>query len=83
MTAEAKDAGLGSVQKAFTLLAELATAQAPQRLGDLAACTGMTKPTVHRLLRALTAIGYVRALGGGLYAVGPAMVGTSAAALGG
>ncbi|NED99240.1 IclR family transcriptional regulator [Phytoactinopolyspora halotolerans] len=83
MTAEAKDTGLGSVHKALTLVAELATGAAPQRLGDLAARSGMTKPTVHRLLRSLTAAGYVRALGGGLYTVGPALIGVSAATVGG
>ncbi|WP_298332723.1 helix-turn-helix domain-containing protein [Haloactinopolyspora sp.] len=72
----------GSVEKAFALVGELAVSGAPQRLGDLAAKLGMTKPTAHRLLRSLTAMGYTKPLGGGLYSVGPALVGIAAATLG-
>ncbi|SEE46854.1 IclR family transcriptional regulator [Jiangella alba] len=72
----------GSVEKAFALVAELAAGAGPQRLGDLAARVGITKPTAHRLLRSLTALGYVRPLGAGAYTVGPALVGVAAATLG-
>ncbi len=43
----------------------------------------MTKPTAHRLLRSLAAMGYARARGNGVYLVGPALLGVAAAALGG
>lgn len=72
----------GSVEKAFALVAELAVGAGPQRLGDLAARIGITKPTAHRLLRSLTALGYARPLGAGAYTVGPALVGVAAATLG-
>lgn len=83
MTREMRDAVGGSVEKAFALVAELATAANPPRLGDLADRTGMTKPTAHRLLRSLTAMGYARSLGDGVYTTGPALLGVAAAALGG
>lgn len=82
MTDEGRGTVGGSVEKAFALMAGVATATGPQRLGDLAARAGMTKPTAHRLLRSLTAMGYVRPLGAGLYTVGPALVGVAAATLG-
>lgn len=80
---ETRDAVPSSVGKAFSLVEELATATAPVRLQELARATGMTKPTAHRLLRALNAIGYVRPLGSGQYTVGPALISVSAATLGG
>ncbi|QVQ52769.1 IclR family transcriptional regulator [Spiractinospora alimapuensis] len=81
--AESRDAVPSSVRKAFALIEELVTAPAPVRLHELARATGMTKPTTHRLLRALYAIGYVRPVGSGQYAVGPGLISVAAATLGG
>ncbi|MEU1350833.1 IclR family transcriptional regulator [Streptomyces sp. NPDC005775] len=71
----------GPVDKAMEVLAALAGAGAPHRLADLARQTGLAKPTVHRLLRALAASGYAEAATGGSYRPGPRLLGLAAGAL--
>ncbi|MGW6204021.1 helix-turn-helix domain-containing protein [Streptomyces sp. NPDC055089] len=71
----------GPVDKAMEVLAALAAPGAPHRLADLARRTGLAKPTVHRLLRALAASGYAEAATGGSYRPGPRLLGLAAGAL--
>ncbi|MFI6949949.1 IclR family transcriptional regulator [Streptomyces sp. NPDC050422] len=71
----------GPVDKAMEVLAALAGPGAPHRLADLARRTGLAKPTVHRLLRALAASGYAEAATGGSYRPGPRLLGLAAGAL--
>lgn len=71
----------GPVDKAMEVLTALAEAGAPHRLADLARSTGLAKPTVHRLLRALASSGYAEAGPGGSYRPGPRLLGLAAGAL--
>ena len=49
---------MGPVDKAMEVLSALVETGAPHRLADLARRTGLTKPTVHRLLRGLAGSGF-------------------------
>ncbi|WP_260614231.1 helix-turn-helix domain-containing protein [Streptomyces sp. WAC02707] len=60
----------------------LAAPGEPHRLADLARRTGFTKPTVHRLLRSLSAAGFAEPAAGGSYRPGPRLLGLAAAVLG-
>ena len=53
--------------KSFSVLEALANLGRPIGLAELAATTGISKPTAHRVLRSLIALGYVAAVGGGAY----------------
>jgi IclR family acetate operon transcriptional repressor len=71
--------GVQSLNRAFELLERLADAEGTLGVSELAAATGLPLPTIHRLLRSLTAGGYVRqepsrryALGGRLIRLGDA-----------
>jgi DNA-binding IclR family transcriptional regulator len=55
--------------KAFALLEVLAGARAGATLAEAAAATRQTKPTVHRILRSLAAMGYVEHVHGGRYRI--------------
>jgi DNA-binding IclR family transcriptional regulator len=55
--------------KAFALLEALAGTSAGATLGEIAAATQQTKPTVHRILRSLAAMGYVDHVDGGRYRI--------------
>lgn len=72
---------MGPVDKAMEVLSALVEAGAPHRLADLARRTGLTKPTVHRLLRGLADSGFVEPSAGGSYRAGPRLLGLAAAAL--
>lgn len=71
----------GPVDKAMEVLSALAETGAPHRLADLARHTGLAKPTVHRLLRALSAGGYAEPAAGGSYRPGPRLLGLAASVL--
>ncbi|ROQ72922.1 helix-turn-helix domain-containing protein [Streptomyces sp. NBC_01260] len=71
----------GPVDKAMEVLSALAETGAPHRLADLARHTGLAKPTVHRLLRALAAGGYAEPAAGGSYRPGPRLLGLAASVL--
>jgi IclR family transcriptional regulator, acetate operon repressor len=60
-----------SAHKVLTVLETLGASPTPQRLGDIATTTGMTKPTAHRLLRLLAEEGWATAREGGYYELGP------------
>ncbi|MFB4421835.1 IclR family transcriptional regulator [Streptomyces sp. QL37] len=72
---------MGPVDKAMEVLSALVETGAPHRLADLARRTGLTKPTVHRLLRGLAASGFAEPAEGGSYRAGPRLLGLAAAAL--
>ncbi|MFE6159953.1 IclR family transcriptional regulator [Streptomyces sp. NPDC056486] len=71
----------GPVDKALEVLDALVRPHGPHRLADLAAYTGLPKPTVHRLLGTLGDNGYAVALPGGRYRAGPRLLGLAATAL--
>ncbi|MFI5628885.1 IclR family transcriptional regulator [Streptomyces sp. NPDC051664] len=79
--ADAAPPAPGPVDKAMDVLAALARSGAPHRLADLARHTGLAKPTVHRLLRALAATGYAEPATGGSYRPGPRLLGLAASVL--
>ncbi|MCV7421861.1 IclR family transcriptional regulator [Mycobacterium yunnanensis] len=85
MTEEAGAArgGVQSVERAFELLEILAAAGPAMAFGDLAARATLPQPTVHRLVRTLLDLGYVRQLPNRHYALGPRLIrlGESAARL--
>jgi IclR family transcriptional regulator, acetate operon repressor len=63
--------GAASGHKLLGLLEALGATVRPQRLGDLASRTSLTKPTVHRLLGVLTDSGWAVQREGGFYELGP------------
>lgn len=70
----------GPVDKALDLLGTLVRPGGPHRLADIAQQTGLTKPTVHRLLQTMTETGFAAAERGA-YRVGPRLLAMAAAAL--
>ncbi|WP_136610088.1 IclR family transcriptional regulator [Sinomonas albida] len=60
-----------SGHKILNMLEALSASAQPQRLGELAERTGMTKPTVHRVLGVLTSAGWAVQRDGGFYGLGP------------
>jgi IclR family acetate operon transcriptional repressor len=74
--AENPDSGGGvqSLNRAFDLLECLADAGGSLGLSQLAAATGLPLPTIHRILRSLTASGYVRQEPSRRYALGARLI---------
>ncbi|PQZ94547.1 IclR family transcriptional regulator [Arthrobacter sp. MYb227] len=73
--AEAKTtAGVQSVERAFELLELIARAGGEAALSEIASETSLPLPTIHRLLRTLVGIGYVRQLANRRYALGPRLI---------
>jgi IclR family transcriptional regulator, acetate operon repressor len=60
MPNQGPDGGVQSLNRAFELLERLADADGALGVSELAAATGLPLPTIHRLLRSLSAGGYVR-----------------------
>ncbi|NGN69082.1 IclR family transcriptional regulator, partial [Streptomyces sp. A7024] len=71
----------GPVDKALEVLDALAQPDSPHRLADLAARTGLPKPTVHRLLQTFADAGYAAPAPGGSYRPGPRLLALGATAL--
>ncbi|WP_116202677.1 IclR family transcriptional regulator [Amycolatopsis circi] len=71
----------GAVDKALEVLAALSRPGGPHRLADLAEACDLPKPTTHRMLQTFADAGFAVGLGGGRYAVGPRLLGMSAAVL--
>lgn len=63
-----------SVERAAELLELLADAGGESALSELAATTGLPLPTIHRLMRTLLQLGYVRQLPSRRYALGPRLI---------
>ena len=61
----------GTLVKAFDLLEALADRGKTATLAELAASVHLTKPTAHRILRSLLALGYVQHQPGGIYGLTP------------
>jgi IclR family transcriptional regulator, acetate operon repressor len=67
-------AGVQSVERAFELLEILASSGGTAALGELAARADLPQPTIHRLVRTLLTMGYVRQLPNRHYALGPKLI---------
>ncbi|GGP47600.1 IclR family transcriptional regulator [Saccharothrix coeruleofusca] len=66
--------GVQSLRRAFELLERLADAGGEASLSELAAITGLPLPTIHRLIRTLVALGYVRQNSNRRYALGARLI---------
>lgn len=66
--------GVQSLQRAFELLEGLADAGGEASLSELAAGTGLPLPTIHRLIRTLLDLGYVRQNTNRRYALGSRLI---------
>ncbi|BDH57329.1 IclR family transcriptional regulator [Tsukamurella sp. PLM1] len=66
--------GVQSVERAFELLELMGRAGGECSLSELSAGTPLPPPTIHRLLRTLVGIGYVRQLPNRRYALGPRLI---------
>ena len=69
-----RDGGVQSLQRAFDLLELLADAGGEASLSELAALSGLPMPTIHRLIRTLVALGYVRQNTNRRYALGARLI---------
>jgi IclR family acetate operon transcriptional repressor len=79
----ANKGGVQSVERAFELLEILADAGGTAALSELAVRADLPQPTIHRLVRTLLTMGYVRQLPNRQYSLGPKLIrlGESAAQL--
>jgi IclR family acetate operon transcriptional repressor len=69
-----RDGGVQSLQRAFDLLERLADAGGEASLSELAVLSGLPMPTIHRLIRTLVALGYVRQNTNRRYALGARLI---------
>ncbi|MDT7724808.1 MAG: IclR family transcriptional regulator, acetate operon repressor [Actinomycetota bacterium] len=69
-----RDGGVQSLQRAFDLLELLADAGGEASLSELAVLSGLPMPTIHRLIRTLVALGYVRQNTNRRYALGARLI---------
>jgi IclR family acetate operon transcriptional repressor len=67
-------AGVQSIERAFALLESMADAGGLIGLSRLAAMSGLPLPTIHRLIRTLVTLGYVRQEPSREYALGPRLI---------
>ncbi|RSM85424.1 IclR family transcriptional regulator [Kibdelosporangium aridum] len=66
--------GVQSLQRAFDLLEGLADAGGEASLSELATTSGLPMPTIHRLIRTLVTLGYVRQHPNRRYALGSRLI---------
>jgi IclR family acetate operon transcriptional repressor len=66
--------GVQSLQRAFELLEHLADTGGEASLSELASTSGLPMPTIHRLIRTLVALGYVRQNTNRRYALGARLI---------
>ncbi|TVT54236.1 IclR family transcriptional regulator [Amycolatopsis rhizosphaerae] len=69
-----RDGGVQSLRRAFELLEHLADTGGEASLSELAASSGLPMPTIHRLIRTLVALGYVRQNSNRRYALGARLI---------
>ena len=69
-----RDGSVQSLRRAFELLERLADAGGEASLSELAAGSGLPMPTIHRLIRTLVALGYVRQNTNRRYALGARLI---------
>ena len=73
-TAPAPGGGVQSIERAFRLLETMADHDGILGLSALAAESGLPIPTIHRLVRTLVNLGYVRQEPNRQYALGPRLI---------
>lgn len=66
--------GVQSIERAFGLLETLADAGGAMGLSQLAHASGLPLPTIHRLLRTLVDLGYLRQESSRQYVLGPRLI---------
>ncbi len=66
--------GVQSVERIFELLELITDAGGNVTLSELSASTELPLPTIHRLLRTLVSLGYIRQLPSRRYALGPRLI---------
>jgi IclR family acetate operon transcriptional repressor len=74
MSGSPRSGSVQSVERAAELLELLADAGGESALSELAGQTGLPLPTIHRLMRTLVQLGYVRQLPSRRYALGPRLI---------
>jgi IclR family transcriptional regulator, acetate operon repressor len=72
--AASANGGVQSLQRAFDLLEGLADAGGEASLSELAVTSGLPMPTIHRLIRTLVSLGYVRQHPNRRYALGSRLI---------
>lgn len=73
-TATARAGGVQSIERAFRLLETIAEHDGMMGLSALAAESGLPLPTIHRLVRTLVDLGYLRQEPSRQYALGPRLI---------
>jgi len=73
-TAGSRSGGVQSIERAFSLLEMLADAGGTLGLSQLAQQSGLPLPTIHRLLRTLVDLGYLRQESSRQYVLGPRLI---------
>lgn len=69
-----RSGGVQSIERAFGLLESMADAGGAVGLSQLAATSDLPLPTIHRLIRTLVSLGYVRQEPSRQYALGPGLI---------
>ena len=69
-----RSGGVQSVERAFELMELIGRAGGECSLTELSAESPLPPPTIHRLLRTLVTLGYVRQLPNRRYALGPRLI---------
>ncbi|WP_370943470.1 IclR family transcriptional regulator [Amycolatopsis sp. cg5] len=69
-----KSSGVQSLERTFSLLERLADAGGEASISELAALSGLPMPTIHRLIRTLVSLGYVRQNTNRRYALGARLI---------
>jgi IclR family acetate operon transcriptional repressor len=72
--AEKAAGGVQSVERVFELLELITDAGGDVTLSELSSSTDLPLPTIHRLLRTLVSLGYIRQLPNRRYALGPRLI---------
>ncbi|GAC1488509.1 MAG: allantoin degradation transcriptional regulator AllR [Pseudarthrobacter sp.] len=72
--AEKSTGGVQSVERVFELLELITDAGGDVTLSELSSSTDLPLPTIHRLLRTLVTLGYIRQLPNRRYALGPRLI---------
>ncbi|MDQ0850520.1 IclR family acetate operon transcriptional repressor [Arthrobacter sp. B3I9] len=72
--AEKAPGGVQAVERAFELLELITDAGGEVTLSELAGSANLPVPTIHRLLRTLVKVGYIRQLPSRRYALGPRLI---------
>ncbi|MDG4669380.1 IclR family transcriptional regulator [Mycobacterium sp. 236(2023)] len=66
--------GVQSIERSFEILEIMGSVSGPIGVSELAERTGLPMPTIHRLIRTLLNLGYVRQLPSRRYALGPRLI---------